>query len=123
MDNIETKLPMRNSVIVLSCLLALGCSSVEKPQPREWPQTCLMCGATYTVTPVRDPNKKIPPTVEWCFNDGAYCDVGFELVMRQLDEVPEIRRKLVNHCLECKGCRCAAFDPEDWKEALTHSSE
>lgn len=53
-------------LIIILAVLALGCSPADKPRQRDWPQTCLMCGAT-----VRNPDEKIPPTVEWCFNDSA----------------------------------------------------
>ena len=109
---------------ILIVALCVGCTSVEqapeKPKPREWPQTCEMCGATLTVTPVRNPDEKIPPTVEWCFNDGAYCDEGLGLMLKanhvMLDDLLATKREFLKHCMKCKGCRCASFDPDDWKK-------
>lgn len=108
------------TALVLSSII-WGCESKvtdHKAVRREWPQKCDMCGATYTVTPVRNPDEKIPPTVAWCFNDGAYCDVGLGMMIdaHKNGETPERERQWLNHCLACKGCRCAAFDPDEWRK-------
>lgn len=87
---------------------------------KEWPQRCLMCGREYIVTPVKNPNEVIPPTVEWCFDDGQICSVGFEMIMDQAEFGPsqERERQWLNHCLECQGCRCAGFKPDQWKKVV-----
>ena len=76
-----------------------------------------MCGSKWLVTPL-DPNCEVPPTVDWCFHDGSYCEVGFGMILdaSKNGETPERMRQWLNHCLECQGCRCAAFSPEEWTE-------
>jgi hypothetical protein len=106
--------------------LFIGCLSVDdaKPKPRpqrkEWPQKCEMCGAEWLVVPVENPDEVIPPTVEWCFNDGHYCEVGFQLILKKnhvlVAELNDIERQFLNHCLSCQGCRCAAFKPHEWRK-------
>ncbi len=60
---------------VFGVVLFVGCLSVEKPQAKDWPQRCELCGSQWLVTP-HDPSDRVEPTVEWCFNDGAYCEEG-----------------------------------------------
>ena len=31
-------------------------------------------------------------------------------------ESNELERRWLNHCLSCKGCRCAAFEPDEWQK-------
>ena len=103
--------------------LFIGCVSVDdakpepEPQRKEWPQTCEMCGVEWLVTP-NDPSEAVPPTVEWCFHDGVYCEVGLEIMIesQKNGETDELNRRWLNHCLTCRGCRCAAFDPDDWRK-------
>lgn len=101
--------------------MALGCTSVSqvaKPERREWPQKCEMCGSTWLVTP-DDPRKKVPPTVEWCFKDGSYCEVGLQMIIDQTSgDISVKEQQWVDHCLTCSGCRCASFDPDEWKIAI-----
>ncbi len=28
----------------------------------------------------------------------------------------ELERRWLNHCLNCKCCRCAAFEPDEWRK-------
>ena len=67
-----------------------------------------------------DKNKTIPKTTEWCFNDGAYCEAGFEIMVNGFK--PEDKGKyeldFLNHCLVCQGCRCASFKPKEWHEIV-----
>lgn len=105
-------------------VLFLGCMKVDvtKPEPKsqrkEWPQKCEMCGSQWWITPVDNPDEVVPPTVEWCVDDGAYCLEGFALIVEQhkKGESQELERRWLNHCLSCRGCRCAAFDPDEWKK-------
>jgi len=105
-------------------VLFIGCGTVDdakpepKPQRTEWSQKCDMCGAQWWITPVENPDEVVPPTVEWCFHDGAYCEDGFAMIMEQhgKGESQELKRRWLNHCLACKGCRCAAFDPDEWRK-------
>ena len=105
-------------------VLFIGCGTVDdaKPEPRpkrkEWSQKCDMCGAQWWITPVENPDEVVPPTVEWCFHDGAYCKDGFAMIMEQHEkgESPELERRWLNHCLSCKGCRYAAFEPDEWRK-------
>lgn len=106
--------------IIVIITMALGCESVgpvDKPVRREWPQKCEMCGASWLVTPSKL-GETVPPTVEWCFNDGSYCDIGLDMIIDagKNGETPEGKRKWLNHCIGCKGCRCAAFDPDEWRK-------
>jgi hypothetical protein len=100
-------------------VLFIGCGKVEPmPQRKEWPQKCEMCGAEWIVMPVDNPNETVPPTVEWCFHDGSYCADGFAMIVEQgkTVESSELERRWLNHCLSCKGCRCAAFKPDEWRK-------
>lgn len=117
--------------LAVSCLILLGaCSPPDKPvirdetsssklQTKEWPQKCELCGAEWTITPL-DPNEVVPPTIAWCFNDGSYCDEGLVLMLKEnhvlLDELLETKREFLRHCIKCKGCRYAAFDPDEWRK-------
>lgn len=87
----------------------------EKSPLVEWPQTCDMCGSEWLVTPYKNPDERMPPTVEWCFNDGAYCEEGLELIINsEGTSGDESERLFLNHCLTCQGCRRAAFSPKRW---------
>ena len=109
-------------VLVLAAMV-LGCTRGKpgpaKPARQEWPQKCEMCGAEWRVTP-DDPNEAVPPTVEWCFHDGSYCDVGLDMMIDagKNGKTSERERQWLNHCLACKGCRCAAFDPDEWRKII-----
>ena len=107
-------------IILLS--LFVGCYTSDPTpkkavQRKEWPQKCEMCGSEWLVTP-NNPNEIVPSTVEWCFNDGNYCETGFQLILKRnhvlLFELKDVELEFLNHCLNCKGCRCAAFDPDEW---------
>jgi len=89
-----------------------------RPRGLTMSQKCDMCGAQWWITPVENPDEVVPPTVEWCFHDGAYCKDGFAMIMEQHEkgESQELERRWLNHCLSCKGCRCAAFEPEEWRK-------
>lgn len=78
-----------------------------------------MCGSEWVITP-SDPNKEVPPTVRWCFNDGAYCGEGLTMIIEAANggQSAENNREFLTHCLECRGCRCAAFDPDDWDRLI-----
>jgi len=110
------------SIIIALALVALLCGwliySQEKPKGPII-QTCEMCGSEWEVYP-RDPNRPVPSTVEWCFNDGSYCEEGFKMIIESMEhgETPEQNVQWINHCMRCKGCRCAAFSPERWKELM-----
>ncbi len=105
--------------MLLLSLLLIGCSKIEnRPAKKDtlwFPQTCLKCGSKYDVCPT-DPKRKVSPTVEWCFNDGAYCETGFVLLQDILREHPingaDVR--FVDHCRVCDGCKCAAYEPHEW---------
>lgn len=108
---------------LLGIATIIGCSSADDVKTdtvvvvhrKQWPQKCEMCGAEWIVVP-NDPSEPVPPTVEWCFNDGSYCEEGFEIILDQLKNgrSEELDRRWLNHCLKCKSCRCAAFTPEKW---------
>lgn len=108
-------------VVLGSIAFFIGCSSVDvakpKPQRKEWPQKCELCGAEWLVMP-NDPSEVVPPTVEWCFHDGSYCQEGFSMIVQQAKngKSDESERQWFNHCLTCKGCRCAAFEPDEWQK-------
>lgn len=72
-----------------------------------------MCGSEFIVEPT-EPGKRIPSTVEWCFFDGVYCDEGVRLAINAQDAT--VMAQLVEHCRKCKGCRCAAFSPKEWRK-------
>ena len=109
--------------LLLSTVTFIGCTAVDdakpepKPQRKEYPQACEMCGAEWVVMP-NDPSETVPGTVEWCFHDGAYCEQGFAMIIEQEKNGPsdELERRWLNHCLSCKGCRCAAFEPDEWRK-------
>ena len=115
---------MNRKIYALTVFVVLltGCKSVEptKPQPTEWPQTCEMCGAEWLVTPIENPDEQVPPTVEWCFHDGAYCGEGLDMIIKSETEggSEDLERQFLNHCLSCKGCRCAAFSPDEWNKII-----
>ena len=109
---------MKRHYLVLPFISLFGGCLSETPEPsKEWPQTCEMCGAEWLVTP-NDPSEQVPPTIEWCFHDGDFCQVGFAMIQEQAtDGQPdELERRFLNHCLSCQGCRCAAFDPDEWRK-------
>lgn len=105
--------------MLLLSLLLIGCTRIDnRPAQKgmQWfPQTCLKCGSEFDVSPV-DPKSEVSRTVEWCFNDGAYCDAGLVLLQDIMSEHPidgaDIR--FVEHCKACEGCKCAAYEPEEW---------
>ncbi len=114
---------------VLSFIAVLiGCGATDETKPesqtKEWSQKCDMCGTQWVVTPVGNPDEVVPPTVEWCFRDGVYCEEGFAMIMDQHKKggSQELERRWLNHCLSCKGCRCAAFEPDEWRK-ITDSIE
>jgi len=108
--------------IIAVILLFTGCQKTDPPKPtaperREYPQTCEMCGAKWLVTP-NNPNDTVSPTIEWCFHDGHYCEIGFAMILdaEKNGQTNEKNRQWLNHCLTCQGCRCAAYDPAEWKK-------
>lgn len=109
--------------LLVVAMLLIGCSKIDnRPSQKgmQWfPQTCLKCGSTFDVCPV-DPAKAVPRTVEWCFNDGAYCETGLELLQPHLigEESSDSNNRFIDHCKTCDGCKCAAFEPEDWRRLI-----
>lgn len=103
--------------LIIGCMPDGDARPGQKPQRKEWPQVCEMCGTEWMVIP-NDPDEAVPPTVEWCFHDGQYCEVGFAMMIEKAKdgESADLERRLINHCLTCKGCRCAAFSPEEWRK-------
>lgn len=105
--------------MLLLTLLLIGCSKIDnRPAKKDtvwYPQTCLKCGSKFDVCPT-DPKRKVNPTVEWCFNDGTYCEDGFLLLQDILSKNPldsaEVR--FIAHCRVCDGCKCAAYEPDEW---------
>lgn len=105
--------------MLLLSLLLIGCSKIDNRPSRkgmQWfPQTCLKCGSTFDVCPT-DPKRKVSPTVEWCFNDGTYCEDGVILLQDIISEHPvdgaDVR--FIAHCRVCDGCKCAAYEPDEW---------
>jgi len=89
------------------------------PQQKWQTQTCKMCGAVWSILP-SDPSEKIPLTIEWCLKDGAYCEEGWEIIRERYKNglSEDLDRRWINHWLKCKGCRCAAFTPEEWHGLL-----
>ena len=85
----------------------------ERPKGRAYEQVCKTCGTVWIVTPKEGAEEN--PVVEWCFNDGEFCEEGFEMITRD-GENTGAELEFLNHCLKCKGCRQAAFQPEDWKK-------
>lgn len=85
----------------------------------EYNQTCEMCGTKWSVTS-RDPTKEIPKTIEWCFYDGVLCVDGLVMLSKapQNSTPPKLQRDFLNHCLECEGCRHAAFSPKKWNKII-----
>lgn len=85
--------------------------SDSKPYWNEHPQRCEICGSEWLVTSLD--GSPVPPTTEWCFYCGFYCEEGIGLVVRTQDSATHA--ELVTHCRECIDCRRAAFTPEQWK--------
>lgn len=109
-------------IVVFACVaLLFACSGgAVRPKPsvagvKEWPQRCEMCGAEWLVVPVASTDE-VPPTVEWCYLDGMYCDVGIGIVAEEAKhgKTRELEKRFLSHCLECKGCRYSAFEPDEW---------
>lgn len=94
----------------------------EKPRFYTGTETCLKCGTTYDVMS-REP---VPEhsTIDWCFNDGNLCEVGFELIKEQLrdGESEALNHKVFEHCKVCEGCRYASYTPEKWRSANRHGN-
>lgn len=108
----------RNFLTLLPVAILAGCTKTNsQPEPKDHRQECQMCGAIWFITP-DDPSEVIPPTVEWCFHDGTYCQVGLKLLIEQQrnDETQEPSERMIEHCRECQGCRCATFTPSEWAE-------
>lgn len=108
------------SVPLAVVLVKTGAIQVEKPEPKQpssYEQVCKECGTVWIVTPTR-PGQGKKPVVEWCFNDGEYCEEGFSLLLDSTKngKSSEVEVEFLNHCMTCKGCRFAAFQPEDWKK-------
>jgi|694.fasta_scaffold26353_5 hypothetical protein len=91
---------MKHTIFILIATL-MGCNSSHFVSI----QTCQMCGAQFEV----QSNEKQPSTIEWCFYDGAYCDIGLDTMFNSDQEA------FIKHCENCVGCRCAAYTPESWK--------
>lgn len=108
--------------LVALIVLLVGCTSYkpEAKPPREYPQKCEMCGSEWMITPVRNPDEVIPPTVEWCFNDGRYCSFGLDMVIEANadGDSDDLNKRFIRHCLECQGCRCASYSPSEWRHIL-----
>lgn len=111
------------------CIAAIyGCSMKEVAEPsqtqKEWPQTCEMCGSEWLVSHVDSSSEPVPATVEWCFNDGQYCETGLEMIIAvsKHGKSDLSEQQWLEHCVKCSGCRCAAFSPKKWKE-VTATSE
>ena len=112
------------TALFVSYLFAISAKSIgddthneKDSQQKNYRQACDMCGSEWIVTP-SDRNEKLPATVEWCFNDGGYCEVGFEMILdaENEGETKDRERRWLNHCMVCSGCRCAAFSPEEWRK-------
>ena len=109
-------------LLTLIGLIVSGCKT-EKPSSetkeyREYLQVCEMCGAEWAVTQYKG-GTPFPASVEWCFYDGGFCVEGLDLMIEvagEEGETSEKKRLWLKHCIGCKGCRCAAFDPEDWRK-------
>jgi hypothetical protein len=86
-------------------------SNDAKPAWNEVPQVCENCGREWLVTSLD--GSPVPPTIEWCFHCGFYCEEGIGLAVRSTDAATHA--ELVNHCRTCVDCRRAAFTPEQWK--------
>ena len=108
---------MKNHHLLILIITLIGCTPVNNTKPKEWPQKCQTCGTEWLITP-NNPNETIPPTIEWCFHDGKYCETGLTIIIKQSKnkQSNELNNQFINHCLECKGCRYAAFNPEEWKK-------
>lgn len=95
------------------------------PQPEQRPaavklytQRCERCGTVWTVQPI-NPNSPVPPeTIEWCYHDGGYCEVGLKIIVEahRNGRTATDERAWLNHCLTCESCRMASFTPEGWRK-------
>lgn len=102
---------------ILAMLSVLcGCQqAIEvKPIRKQWDQACEKCGRQFTVE--RLDGGEVPPTTEWCFFDGSYCEEGLAMVIDVVEngESPERTKAFIDHCRQCFGCRAAAYDPDEW---------
>lgn len=88
--------------------------------PKSYIQVCQTCGEEWEVTPLR-PDQEVRPTVEWCLHDGAFCEQGFNLYVRSEGNL--IDRDFLNHSLQCRGCRYAAYSPEKWNYIMSKLNE
>lgn len=113
--------------LILSLLLMVGCDEPAGPVElndgsgrKSWPVTCEMCGHGWQVIP-NNPEEVVPPTIEWCFDDGGYCQNGVDLLIEATDshsdKSPEAKA-FFSHCKICVGCKCAAFTPDRWAAFL-----
>lgn len=106
--------------VILLCFVMIATSIIvdikkESNEPKWYPQRCEMCGAEYDVMPVH--GGEVPPTVKWCFRDGAYCEKGIDFIVKNGEgEDESLNKEFVEHCFECVGCRCAAFKPQQWEK-------
>ena len=111
-----------SSLLTLVGLIVSGCTTENPPSEtkeyREYLQVCEMCGAEWDVTQYKG-GTPVPASVEWCFYDGDFCVEGLDLMIEvasENGETSEKKRLWLKHCIGCKGCRCAAFGPEDWRK-------
>lgn len=124
---------MRLAIILAALVVFSGCKSSNPPAPApyehsssedgkvwtEQDQVCSMCGVRWKVTTLD--GSRVEPTVAWCYHDGEYCEEGFDMLLeaaRQKSASPVQERAFLDHCLGCKGCRCAAFNPGEWRAIM-----
>lgn len=113
-------------LILLLAMLLMGCGTEKPEHPDNFTtfiQTCEECGEKWEVLS----KSPVPPTVEWCFYDGNYCQEGIKIMAEVIrNEIPEVEKKLeikfIEHCKTCKGCKFATFTPKSWKEAIDSNS-
>ncbi len=113
-------------LLLLLVILLTSCKapSTLKPLRPEILQTCQTCNTKWLVTPI-NPNTVIPPTIEWCYLDGNYCEIGFEMIKEAIrnNEDLDNNHNWLNHCLKCSNCRMAYFSPKEWKEVIDNIKE
>ncbi len=104
---------MNKLYALLLCIVLFGCSpKVDKRI--EHLQTCEMCGSEWLVSSA---DQNVPSTVEWCFNDGQYCREGLDIITKSLEDGVD-DKIWINHCLKCRGCRYASFNPDQWHKLM-----
>ena len=81
-------------------------------------QTCERCGTIFDVLALD--GQEIPPTIEWCFHDGGYCEAGLAMLTQSEGQNSS---EFIDHCYKCDGCRMAAFTPKQWNELNLQNKE